>query len=771
MGVLKDDILRQRRLAIIAIFVVSAVGLIFEITLTRLFSLFFQHHFSFLAVSLAILGLSLGAASAYYLKPEQVRAPRTIVLLLVGLSLAFTVTTFLIAWITSVDSIFPRALLALIPFFLIGLFNAVIFENFRAHSGAFYASDLIGAAFGVVIVLGMLYVWSAFSLVYFLGVFVALLAVLFAGRMNITQRQKLFAWGSFALAVIFCVANFTTGIFDFDPMHIIGAPPDKTMIYILQDESQDAEIIYTGWSPFARVDVVETNDPSSRFVFADGGAGAYMLAYEGDISIIDSYVQTPEYLPFTVGDSTNALVIGAGGGKDILFALHAGAEHITAVEVNPAIIDATRYFSDYNGGVLDLPQVELIEGDARSFVERTDQRYDVIYLNLVYTQAVEPAGQTLVENYIFTEEAFQTYLEHLAPGGRIAIISHNALEASRAALTALQALENMRIPPSQALDNLWMWMYPAADTRIRTSVMIVGRDVLPPPSVAGLNALASSQGMQPLFAPGGEYEVLFESLRNGGTLETYIQADSAYNLAPTTDDQPYFFNLDHGIPPAIRAALTLAVFLAGLLIAIIFIMDAKGRKTEGKRWWAVMGYTIVIGLGFMLVEIPLIQRFQLLLPQPIWSLATVLATLLLSGGLGSLLSQNWSVSKLPTRIAIIGLWIALVSIVYWFVLPFIVESLLPMEFGIRLLGIIVLTAVIGFPMGMPFPSLLRLVGQSQQVPLVWGLNGAFSVLGSTLATVISMQWGFGFALMVGAGCYICLSAIAFWVARQRTEAA
>ncbi|MCA0453718.1 MAG: hypothetical protein LCI00_07070 [Chloroflexi bacterium] len=758
---------QQRRLALGALFVVSGVGLIFEITLTRLFSLFFQYHFTFLAVSLAVLGISLGAASAHYLSSARIRAPQTLINVLIALSLALTFGAMIIAWLPSAESIFPRALVALVIFFLIGLFDALLFENFASLSGSLYAVDLIGAALGVVAVLGLLSLWSAFSMTLFLAALVGVVAVVFAYQMGEAQsRTRYYAVGSLALGGVLFVANLFTGIVDYNPFTITGAPRDKTMIYILQDKTQEGQIIYTGWSPFARVDVVQTNDADSRYIFADGGAGAFMLPYFGDPSTLASLANTVEYLPFTSGSAAKTLVIGAGGGKDVLLALQANAERITAVEVNPAIVDATRHYADYNGGVLDLPQVNLIEGDARSFAEHDSSQYDLIYLNLVYTQAVEPASQALVENYIFTAEAFQTYLERLAPGGRLTIVSHNALEGSRAALTALQAMETQGIQPAQALDHLWMWLLPSDDATVRTSVLVVGKDAFTPEAVENLNTNARSLGMQPLYAP-GDYETLFEPLRSGMTLATYIQTDASYNLSPTTDDQPYFFNLEYGLPPAIRSALIMSGLLAVGLFAVAYVADKPAPDGASKRQrWLSFAYAALIGTGFMLVEVPLIQRFQLLLGQPILSLAVVLATLLLAGGLGSWVSQRWLTANLPARVRVAGAWIAIVAVVYWFVLPSVLEAMLATPFATRLITTVVLTAFIGFPMGIPFPSLLRMAGEGrQQVALLWAINGAFSVLGSALAMVISMEWGFKWALISGAGLYLLLVVVAWLLMR------
>jgi hypothetical protein len=412
-----------------------------------------------------------------------------------------------------------------------------------------------------------------------------------------------------------------------------------------------------------------------------------------------------------------------------------------------------------------------VEGDARSYVERTSDQYDLIYMNLVYTQAVEPASQTLVENYIFTREAMKTFLDHLTPGGRLTIISHNGLEASRAAITALQAMNDQGINPSDALDHLWLWMYPANDNTLRTSVLVVGKDPLPKETVESLSNSARAQGMQALFTP-GDYEILFANLRTGMPLDKFIQSDSSYNLFPTTDDQPYFFNLDLGLPPAIRSSLVMSALLAvGLLLIAVFSVRTPS-ETQSRWWWLPFSYAALIGVGFMLVEVPLIQRFQLLLGQPILSLAAVLATLLLSSGLGSLLSQRWQTTNLLAKVSLVGIIMALITVVYWFVLPSLVENLLETSYITRLLATLVFTAIIGFPMGIPFPSLLRVAKDGrQQVALLWAVNGVFSVLGSTLATVISMQWGFKWALLAGAGCYLLMALVAWLWMRFGTSSA
>jgi spermidine synthase len=749
--------IRQRNLMMLALFVVSGAGLAFEITLTRIFSLFFQYHYVFLAVSLAVLGLSLGAAWGHF-RPHATL--RTFVLVLIALGAVFPAAAIILSRYPSAGSVAPRAVVALVPFILIGLFAALTFERFSAFSGLFYGADLMGAGVGVLAVLGMLSLWSAFGVVLALGVLISGAALALAvGHARTDRRLTSAAALVCAIGIALFAANLATGVINFHPAWLSSVPRDKTMLQVLDDPAQQARIVYTAWSPFSQVDVVETNDPSSRYVFSDGGAGSYMLRYDGTLDSLQSWKQTVDYLPFSVSKTDKTLVIGAGGGKDVALALLAGAQQITAVEVNPAVVEATRHFADYNGDILDLPQVDLVVGDARGFVERNDTRYDLIYLNLVYTQAAESGSQALIENYIFTWEAFKTYLERLNPGGQIAVVSHNALEASRAAITALRAFDEMGVPPAQALDHLLLWMVPASDPTVRTSVLLVSKDALSQDTIDQFGRSARQLGMQGLFVP-GDFEVAFQPLRDGMSLDQFVTEDNTYDLSPTSDDSPYFFQLDHALPRPIQSALVTALLLTvGLTVFAVLMPDTR---MEGGllAWGGMIFYAALIGVGFMLVEIPLIQRFQLLLGYPILSLVAVLATLLFAGGVGSVLSQRWKTGQLSQRVMLAGLWIAGLAVIYRVALPALLDAVLKQPLAVRVLAVIVLTALLGIPMGIPFPSLMRLAGQfRQRVALLWAVNGVFSVLGSVLAVVMSMTWGFSWALLLGALLYVMLAGL------------
>mgnify|MGYP000114954797 CR=1 FL=1 len=754
---------RQHRSVVAVVLLVSSAGLVFEIALTRLFSLFFQYHYAFLAVSLAVLGISLGAAGGQLLAPARSDSVffRRLLGVLIALSLAFSLAAMGIAWLPTASSVLPRALIALVPFVLLGLFAALVFERLSHISGLLYGADLIGAALGVGLVLWLLSLSSAFTIVLLLGALIgaaALALVYFTASSGPDRRYLIGAGVACVAGLALLVINLAWSSVDFDPARLKDAPRDKTMLTILNDPAQDARIVRTAWSPLARVDVVETNDAGARFVFADGGAGSYMIRYDGDLASVEYLKNSIEYLPFAVSATEDTLILGAGAGKDVLLALLADAKTITAVEINPAIVNVTREYASYNGHIFDLPQVELVESDARLFVERSERQFDLIYLNLVYTQAAGASSQPLVENYVFTWQAFEAYFKRLKPGGQLAIVTHNALEGSRAALSALKAFDQMGIPPTQALDHLVIWMYPAPDPTQRMSVLLIGKQPLSDETLEQLKEVAQQQGMRPLYYPRVN-ELVFMPLRNGTSLDDFVNVDAEYDLSPTSDDRPYFFHLDFGLPRPIQSALiTTAIFAGGLFVAGLLLV-APGKEEGGLPSWIVMiTYAALIGTGFMLVEVSLIQRFQLLLGYPVLALAAVLGTLLLAGGVGSLISQRWRLTSLRSRVSLIALWIGALALVYRFTLPPITREALDAPVAARLGVVMALVALLGIPMGIPFASLLRLAGQyRQRVALLWAINGAFSVLGSALAVVLSMTSGFSWALTGGAVLYLLLA--------------
>jgi hypothetical protein len=194
-------------------------------------------------------------------------------------------------------------------------------------------------------------------------------------------------WGTILVLILVLIGvNIKTNWVDL-PSQLGNVPPDKVMFSVLADPSQGASTLDTMWSAFARVDLIQTIDPDQMDVFTDAGAGSFMLRFDGDLSKVTWLAQQPGYLPFMSGPLDKVLILGSGAGKDIVEALLAGSKDITAVEINPAMVDLTRRYSSYNGSILDYPGVKTIVDDARNYVERSQDQYDLVYMNLVYARS------------------------------------------------------------------------------------------------------------------------------------------------------------------------------------------------------------------------------------------------------------------------------------------------------------------------------------------------------------------------------------------------
>jgi len=763
------------RLALV-IGLVSASALAYEITLTRIFSLLFQYHFAYLAVSLAILGLSVGAALVTILGIDDAHRLPAVRHGLALLSLSFVGVAGLLATLPTTVSIALHVAVALVPFVLIGVCLALTFALGPKASGALYAGDLAGAVIGIAVVLGLLAALGAFNVVIALGAVASaalivldfvlptrlssatlgLVAATAAHREARGAAANIGRW-CLGLSAAMLIVNLGTHVIDYSPLRISDAPADKTMLAVLHDLAQNARIVYTVWDPFARVDVVETSDTSQKFVFTDAGAGSYMLRLTDGLTQVNGLRGTLEYVPLATGPAGKTLILGAGAGKDIVLAELRGSPEVVAVEVNPSMVEVTRRFAAYNGHVFDRPDVRTVVGDARTFVEGSPERFDLVYLNLVYSQATPPAAQALAENYAFTREAFRAYLSHLSDDGRLAIIAHNGIEGTRAAITAIAALSDLGVPLPDTLDHLALLMKNASDPTQRPTIMILSKRPLAQDTIGQLGAVSKVLGLQPLHLP-GVFELGFKGIKDGQSIDAFLSADkdSPYALAPVTDNNPFFFKLDRGIPAPVIQALVFASVLA--LFQLILLIGQAQRTSL-----VLVVYIACIGLGFMLIEVPLIQRFQLLIGYPVLALALVLAALLLGGGAGSWISQRWPVATLGRRVSVAGGLIVGIGLVYLLALPAVVALAVSLPFITRVVIVVLLTAPLGWAMGVPFPSALRFAGEQgvQHIGLLWGLNGAFSVLGSTLAMWLAMSAGFEVAFALGVAAYAALTGVAW----------
>ena len=731
----------------LGLFCLSAASLAFEVTLTHLFSVAFQYHFAFLAVSLSILGLGLGAALGYRLpviRRAQLNAWVAQTAAVFAVSMPLVVILFSVTGFT--PGFIVQSILGALPFVAVGLLTSRLYTVFHEGANQLYAFDLGGAAFGLLAVLVLLNLMSAASVGFALGVIASFAAWIFGRR---DESNRMIPAAAFGLCAIGLFFNLVFHLVDLPRASAQSIPPDKTMFQLLA--TPGGKMVDSAWSDFARVDLVSGPDPDELYVFTNAGAGSYMYRFDGDLSKVNWLTQQVEYLPFANFTPEKTLILGAGAGKDVLQALLAGSEQITAVEINPAMVELTRQHAGYNGDIFDRPGVQTVVADGRDFVARSTDAYDMIYLNLVYAQAPTPGSSALSESYIFTTEAFRSYWQHLSPGGRLAIVAHQGLEGTRLLMTAIHALNLEGISAGTALKHAALLRYDSDDPNQSTSVMILQKSPLTQEDVAVLFQAGQAAGMQPLFLPGA-YEGLLRGLTTDEiTLDQFLVQEE-YNLFPTTDDSPFFFNIDPGLPQPLQ---TLLIFAGVILLLYLLVMSGARVRPSMLQLLFFGG----LGLGFILIEIPLIQRMLLLIGNPTLAMVVVLAVLLLSGGAGSLFSARWGVETLWKQVAWVALLVAAFALVLAVGQPVLAAQSSNLTFSLRLLISILLLIPLGFVMGIPFANGLRLVGRSNgaALPYLWGWNAVTTVAGSALAASLAIWFGFRAGMLAGAVCYLVVA--------------
>ena len=776
--VIEDIHLDGRRLWVLltSVLLLSFSLLAFEISLTRILSVVLSYHYVFVIVSLALLGLGLGGIFVYFKPPRPDRHGRFSSLdLFPGLfSLSISLSIILIALTAYLGNrqanILLYGFLFFIPFFLVGVFLAQIFRTFPALSSRIYGMDLIGAAagsFGVVLILNSFGgINSSFLLALVAAIAALLITTMMPGK---TLRVTNLSIISFAVAFILLVTNLLGSYLPGIP---IERNPNKEIYGPLHSSTFQGEIIETRWSAFGRTDLVAfNNEPTWMAFFIDGTSGAPMYQFNGDLDNPGTKIESlktefPGYFPFLFlqeEERDNALVIGPGGGRDILLALMGGIDEITAVEVNRDLVDMVGEYAWYNGGIYtDLDNVTVIVDEGRNFLKRQKEKYDIIMLSLPVTRTSRSLeGFALTENFIFTRESIDDYLEHMTDEGSLIFVGHTPLEVARLLSLSLTGLQERGITEAEAMKHIYFvgWQ--------RNSAMVMRKTPFEPARLESIHeALRASEFDSP------ESRALNEGVVTYSEMERAFQK-SGVDISPVTDNSPFFYKFETGIPePVWKYFLWPSIVILGLVIAVPFIFRRKRSSSRRVRSLDRTGFDkntlrfvvlfFMLGLGFMLVEIPLIQRLILFLGQPILSLAVLLFSLLVGVGMGSMYSGRLATERLGKRMAIVCLSIVAMLLIYTFALPLIFNQLLGLELAIRLLVTVVLLVPLGFLMGFPFPSGLRLLKEikmENHIPWMWGINGVSSVLGSAMAMVIAMSLGLTQVLLVATGCYL----IVFWI--------
>ena len=776
---------------LIGVFLTSFSMLAFEITLSRLLSVLILYHYVFAIVSLALLGLGLGGIFVYLFRPQTPGSGKrfgTLALFASLIALAIPISVILMIQIGYLDSTFNNilfyCLLLFLPFFFTGILLAEVFRAFPELSARVYGADLVGAALGSLGIILFLDAFGAINTSFFLGITAAAAALLFASRLSkwSTWRAGL-PVASFIIAAILLITNLFGAYLSDIPL--AGKNPDKDIHRALYERPSPARIVETRWSAFGRTDLVEyTEYPQQMEIYLDGSASAPMYQFSGNLenpgtAVADLKTTFSGYFPFyflTEDEKDNALIIGPGGGRDVLLALMGSVDDITAVEVNQDLVDVVREYAHYNGGIFtDFPNVRIIVDEGRNFLKSQKDKYDIIMLSLPVTQTSRSLeGYSLTENFLFTTESIHDYLDHLTEEGRLMVVTHDDFTAWRLLSISLASLEQRGIQNAEALKQVYMFGLSSGESVY--PCFVLKKTPFTPEEALVRHEKLLQLGYEPTLS---YFPYLEEEGTVNPTLKDLASGDLSFrqvekfagemgmDLSTVSDNSPFFYKIDAGLPQPVSLAFWSSFVLMLLVLAgppMYWYLHSsrvrgqpKRRQGTGNKPIKSVVLFVLIGIGFMLIEISLIQRFILYLGQPVLSMAVLLFSLLTGAGLGSMYSGRLTHEGIYKGITTAAIAVGLLIIVYIFLIPLVFNQLLGLNLALRLLVMIIMLIPLGFLMGFPFPLGIRALKEMEMdryIPWMWGLNGVGSVLGSACTIVVAISLGFAQALLLGAFCYL-----------------
>lgn len=746
--------------------------MLLEVVITRLFSATMFYHFTFLAVALALFGI---AASGVYvfvagerltidLRGEMAKATRRFAvgaLVTVAYAMANPMDIIIVTGSNAIPEFSSRQAwqmiflvgITAIPFFYAGLAVSLGLTYLREDTGRVYAWDLAGAALAALTIGLVLSVVGGPTAVLVAIAFALIAAALFEGK-------GVGRWCWVAGAAFLVLLNLSWSL--------IRVPTTKGV--------KIEATRFEQWNAFSRVTVDNT-----LTIKIDASAATHVEDLRKLVPGMHAReISALGHATFAAGPKS-VLIIGPGGGRDVLFALAAGATKVTGVEVNPIIANAIMKgaYKEASGGLYLDPRVTVVVDDGRSFVRRSDEKYDVVQASLVDTWAATAAGAfALTENALYTVEAFEDYLAHVTDDGIVTMTRWHTgarSETARLLILAAAALEKIGVAPGAVRKHMFYATLKGLGT------MVIKRTPITPEEQSRLETACAGAGFTVEVSPTSDPKNGLARYLDAGPYSELV-ARAPEDLRPPTDDRPFFFYFkragdllkptwlmnDPGLWIMISLGSVTLLSLAFVIAPLIIHWRRRDASTVAKGQGAVLGYFGLVGLAFMIVEIALLQRFTLFLGHPSYSLVVILFALLLSTSAGAYLSSRFPVARLGKLILIAGAALAVFSVIGGYVLPSVLHTLIGASLPVRAVLTVLMVVPSGITMGVMVPSIVRILSSANSplVPWGWGVNGATSVIGTVVATVIAIYGGFTLTFLVGAVGYLCAGVIGQHIAKR-----
>ncbi|HEY3094141.1 MAG TPA: hypothetical protein VGJ42_00090 [Nitrososphaera sp.] len=775
---------------LIVLFFASLSTILFELALTRVFSIILWYDYAFMAISVAFFGLGIGSLIIYmqkdsakwkskYERKEQLSS--RIIYFAIAYAISVPVFVFLISIIPpNTSNVHLFYLVSSIPFFFAGSIMALVFYAMPQSISKLYFADLVGAASATLLLdplmrgLGAEYVILLTAPMVAGSTIAGALALTkdIPNRIEVTRRLKMLAGIVFAGTLLVPIVGNVSAFDTFE----VRPGNNKGLYYQLTDPAR-FEHLSEEWNSFSRIDVTRETKVNSTLnnydsiedskelaaIIIDADAGTPIFRWDGsqgDLLWLNKYM---DYLPYEMIKVNSALVIGGGGGEDILTALAGGSDKVTAVELNPLIVSAAKRYGSESGNLYERDNVKLFIDDGRRFISSTDEKYDVIVIKLVDSWAAQLAGgYALSENYLYTTEAFQQYLRHLDRDGMLVMIRWN-FELPRLMPLVVDSLVKETGKSREAVsqnviaveDRPGLFFGRNDDKQTFYPVLVV---VKPTPFTDTQIDLAREKAEKSradvIMLPDRYIQPPYDRLFSSDGYNDYFSKVS--NPKVPSDDSPFYFAKE----PVPQQMIVLLETVLGISAALSVLLGWNAKK-KNARMDATSGFhllfAVFIGLGFMILEITFIQKFLLLLGTPIMALTVILFSILLSSGIGAYLSGRLFAGR-PYRAVFVSVpALAGTIMLNFFFLQGIIDSTITMELPLRAALTMAFLSPAGLMMGFQFPSLISMASHAKNrgdsTTLLWGINVVASIIGTVLAATLAMIVGFSGNLLIGLGAY------------------
>jgi spermidine synthase len=795
-------------------FVTAAVTLFVQVLVHRIVSVKLLNNFAFLVISLTMLGFAVsGVVLSRLLKTFLAELDEV-----VALSTALFVFTFIGAsmgfyrayggdspfahsrpdFVVAFFHWLPWALLYALPFALCGLILGLLLSAPFLPTRRIYFFDLIGSASGAFLV-----VPSISRLGVEASALLACAVLLLAGMSLARPRKGLTRLAGAAAAALILASWFNSSrIFDM-------AYPEQSTLGTARKPGSGVVLEHTVWDPVARIEVcrIQPPDPDTmtfpcligrnkafhqrfkRVLTQNNYAFTYAVEYDGNVDSlkgIEETIYSAAYVATSV-EAPRVLIVGVGGGFDILDAIYFKASDITAVEINAATVGIlTRTYRDYFAHWVRDPRVHLINAEGRHFLASHPASYDIIQLSGVDSYSGTPgAAHVFSENYLYTSEAFDLYLSRLSRDGILNMMRLEYIpprEMLKALVTAVGALRRAGVAePANNIMMVTSW------TGNPFTALLVKKT---PFTSDEQQRLQDWAGRSPDFRVSAgpkrnqlrenEYQAFLlmgDPRREAAALRNY-----AFDVSPTDDDRPFFFRYSfwwHIFPssslvwediPVMEYSVLLllgVISLATLVCVYLPLRYLRRRSVAISGEWGYAIFFAGTGVGFLAIEVALLQKFGLFLGHPNYALSVVLASLLFASGVGSLFSLR--ITRGLGNLRYVAYLLAGIVLVEHLTLFPRLKDLITLPFPARVALVFALVAPIGVCLGVFVPSALeQLKRQAPEfVPWAWGINGIFSVLAPVVSVAFSMTWGISALLISAIPVYLV---VAFALPPPTTEA-